>query len=311
MVASDINDIYYKVLYDIKNKGQLKAKRRERYFLTFTLSDMDKNILFFPFAQRNWPWILREVSDRIFQKNNPGIAYNYSKNWENRIEDSGYFSYHYADRLNDQMNEVLSKRKQSRDKIVQVWKPGDYQLDGRQPCTITMQPFLEEDDKMSLIVYMRNNDMINIFPSDVFIHSTYFKYWAVENNIEYKNLYWVSAVAYYQKKRDKLSFVERLLNQWNTDYNSSGISSHIWTKETNSDLRLKEHYEAINIWNSKPSKVIESLSKFKTDYISDWMKIMILANYKKQGKKTEFDEIYNLDFNSEFSEIKNSIVMSK
>lgn len=311
MVESDVNNLYYDILSDLKNDGKLNAKRREKYFLTFTLNNMNRNILFFPFAQRNWSWILREASDRIFQVSNPGKAFNYSKNWENRIEDSGYFSYHYSDRLNSQMEDLISKRKQSRDKIIQVWKEGDYELDGRQPCTIIMQPLMEDDGKMSLIVYMRNNDMINIFPSDVFIHSTYFKYWAIENNIEYKNLYWIAAVAYYQKKRDKLNFIERLLDQWELDYSKAKVEPHVWTKETNEDLRLKEHYESINIWDSKIDKVIESISNFKTDYVRDWMKIMMLANYKKQGKKNEFNSIYDLEFNSEFSIIKKSITAPK
>jgi len=314
MVASDnkdINNIYQEILYDLKKNGQIKAKRREKYFLTFTLSNMDKNILFFPFAQRNWPWILREASDRIFNKTNPGTAFNYSKNWENRIEDSGYFSYHYADRLGNQMNDMLSKRKQSRDKIVQVWQQGDYQLNGRQPCTIIMQPFLEEDDKMSLIVYMRNNDMINIFPSDVFIHSTYFKYWAVENDIEYKNLYWMSAIAYYQKKRDQLNFVNRLLDAWSLNYQTGKYEPHKWTKETVEDLKLKEHYESINLWDSGPDKLIKDISNFKTNYIKDWFKIMALGNYKLQGNRNNFLKVYNTIFDSEFREIKKSITPPK
>lgn len=301
MTKNDINDLYLDVMQNVQERGEIKAKRREIIFLTFTLTDMDKNILFFPFAQRNWPWILRETSDRIFNVSNPGTAFKYSKNWENRIEESGYFSYHYANRLSNQMKDVLSKRTQSRDKIVQVWKPGDYNLSGRQPCTITMQPVMESDNKISLIVYMRNNDMVNIFPSDIFIHSTYFKYWAAYHGLEYKNLYWVAAVAYYQKKRDELKFVERLISQWSDNYN--GITPTLWTKDLVEQLALKEQFE-----NQTSNLDFESqLSSLSIPYVNEWYRIMLLAQFKKQLKKDEFEHVSQMQWQTEFGRLKSSI----
>lgn len=301
MVKDDINDLYLSVMRDVQEYGEIKAKRREIIFLTFTLTNMDKNVLFFPFAQRNWPWILREASDRIFNVGNPGTAYKYSKNWENRIEGSGYFSYHYANRLASQMDNVLSKRIQSRDKIVQVWQTGDYDLEGRQPCTITMQPVMENDDKMSLIVYMRNNDMVNIFPSDIFIHSTYFKYWAAKHDIKYKNLYWVAAVAYYQKKRDELKFVERLVEQWTNNYDS--ITPTMWTKELTDQLALKELFE-----RQFPKSDFESqLKELSIPYVNEWYRIMLLAQFKQQKMKSEFEYVQQMKWQTEFSLLKDSI----
>jgi thymidylate synthase len=308
---TDVNRLYTSLLKDVRQNGEIKAKRRERIFVPMTITNMDKNVLFFPFAQRNWPWILREASDRIFGKYNPGTAYHYSKNWENRIEENGYFSYHYADRLGEQMQEMLSKRKQSRDKVITVWERGDYSLDGRQPCTIMMQPIMEHDDKMSLVVYMRNNDIVNIFPSDIFIHSTYFKYWAIKNDIEYKNLYWIAAVAYYQKKRDELEFIDRLLDSWENDYDTLGIEPHHWDKNTIEDLEYKEELENSKIWNSKFENVTDALSKFTTDYVRDWFKIMLLANFKANKEKEKFSQIYATQFNSEFAKIRDSIVSPK
>lgn len=303
MIKNDVNDIYLDILKELTTNGIITGKRKELVFLTFTLTDMNKNILFFPFAQRNWPWILRECSDRIFNVKNPGTSFKYSKNWENRIEESGLYSYHYADRLDEQMKNVLAKKIQSRDKIVQVWQPGDYEMDGRQPCTITMQPVMENDGKISLIVYMRNNDMINIFPSDVFIHSTYFKYWCTYFGHEYKNLYWVSAVAYYQKKRDTLNFTERLMEQWNTDYTS--VPSTKWTKETIEDLQFKEQLES-DMENTLVSDIESKISAFKTDYIREWFIIMLMANYKHTDKD-KYKQLLNTDFKSEFKQIKESL----
>lgn len=86
----DINRIYFNAINDLYNSGNIVGKRKEQPFLTFTLTNSDKNILLAPlFAHRNWPWILRECSDRLFGIKNPGIAFRYSKNWENRQEDSG------------------------------------------------------------------------------------------------------------------------------------------------------------------------------------------------------------------------------
>lgn len=305
----DINDAYLDILHDIKNTGQIKAKRREVPFLTFTLTNINKNVLFFPFAQRNWPWILRECSDRIFSVTNPGLSYYFSKNWENRIEHSGLYSYHYANRLNGQMKEALSKKIHSRDKIIQVWKKSDYSLKGRQPCTIIMQPIMEHDNKMSLVVYMRNNDMINIFPSDIFIHTTYFKYWCTKYDIEYKNLYWISSIAYYQKKRDKLKFAERLLNQWTTTYQNTNVTT--WDKDIIADLEKKEELEQNILKSNSPTikkfDCFNCLDNLKTDYIREWFKIIMMQVFKKDGDKSAFNAVKKSKWFTEFNLIKDSI----
>jgi len=306
---NDINLTYLDILSELKNNGQIRAKRREISFLTFTLTDMDKNILFFPFAARNWPWILRECSDRIFCVKNPGTAYHFSKNWENRIEENGYYSYSYAERLNTQMQNVLKNKKLGRDKIVSVWQQSDYIMNGRQPCTIIMQPFIEEDGKFSLVVFFRNNDMINIFPSDVFIHSSYFKYWCVKSNIEYKNLYWISAVAYYQKKRDKLRFAERLLEQWKKTYKD--VQTTKWNTDIINDLDCKEVLEKdiildINL-NKRRNNCYQCLEQLNTDYVKEWFKIIMLKIFKIDKDKKSFKDIQNSKWHTEFSLIKDSI----
>lgn len=306
IISDDINHIYKEILTRVKNDGELKAKRRESYFVTFTLTNLDKNIIFFPFAQRNWPWILRECSDRIFGVKNPGVSYLYSKNWENRIEDTGLYSYHYSNRLNGQIEKALSKKLHSRDKVIQVWSKEDYDSKSRQPCTLLLQLILEYDNKLSMMVIMRNNDIINLLPSDIFIHSTYLKYWATKYKLEYKNLYWVSAVAYYQKKRDELKFVERLLNEWQRDYNN--IDSHRWNYNTISDLEIKEQIEE----HARKNLPINDLySKLKTYYVKEWTKVMLLANYKKSKDIKNFNDITRAHWETEFSLIKDAIVSPK
>ena len=301
IISNDVNQVYLKILELISTEGKIKGKRRETIFLTFTLFDVNKNVLFFPFAQRNWPWILREASDRIFNVKNPGLSYKYSKNWENRIEPSGLYSYHYANRLDKQMDEVLSKKIHSRDKIISVWEKSDYNLEGRQPCTIIMQPIMEDDNKMSLVVYMRNNDVINILPSDIFIHSTYFKYWATKKGIEYKNLYWVAGVAYYQKKRDVLEFPQRLIRDWKDDYTK--ITPTRWNQEIISDLESKENIES-NFINLDAS--LNSISNLKTDYVKEWTKIMLLHKLKRE-KNSILRDILSEDWKTEFKIIRDSL----
>lgn len=310
MIIDDINAGYLEIIKRLSEEGIVKGKRRELVFLNFTLTDMDKNILFFPFAQRNWPWILREASDRIFGVENPGTSFKYSKNWENRIEDSGLYSYHYANRLNGQMKELLSKKIHARDKIVQVWQKEDSYIKGRQPCTIIMQPIMEADDKLSLVVYMRNNDMINIFPSDVFIHSTYFKYWATHYGYEYKNLYWIAGVAYYQKKRDVLEFPRRLLNEWKDDY--SIVKTTKWDKILIEELSLKEDIEKGFEDATKDDRYfIDAISLFNSAYVREWYMIMLLAHAKQTNDKEMFDSAYNRHWETEFSLIRESITPLK
>jgi hypothetical protein len=305
MIQDDVNKLYCEILEELHSNGKITGKRKELIFQTYTLTNLDKNVLFFPFAQRNWPWILRECSDRISNYENPGCSRSYSKNWANRLEESGLYSYHYSNRLKNQMKECLSKKKFARDKIVMVWQEGDYFIKGRQPCTIMMQPIMEYDNEMSLVVYMRNNDMVNIFPSDLFIHSTYFKYWCTVYNIEYKNLYWISAVAYYQKKRDEMKFVERLLDKWQDNYDNIKCSK--WNKDYIEDFAYKENCEVWMIMNPDFEKIQESFTKFKTDYMREWYKIMVLANLKKNKMFKEFRIIKESEWKTEFGIIKNDI----
>jgi len=306
---NDINDFYLDILKEINSCGKIKGKRKEIYFMTFSLEDMDKNVLFFPFAQRNWPWILRECSDRMFSIKNPGIAFRYSKNWENRKEVSGLFSYHYSNRLHDQMEKVFRSKIHSRDKIISIWNRSDLDLDGRRlPCTIILQLFMEDDNKMSMMCILRNNDMVNIFPSDIFIHSTYLKFWCTKYNIEYKNIYWVSAIAYYQKKRDEMKFVDRLLDQWSNNYSKLNIQPTHWDQSFLYDLQLKECFEESL---RRESCTDVKLDDIKSDYIREWAKIMLLYHLKKDKRKDEFQEIIRSDWHTEFKFIKDSIISPK
>jgi thymidylate synthase len=308
----DVNYAYFEILKNIQNQGKIKGKRKEIYFMTFSLTNIDKNVLFFPFAQRNWPWILRECSDRMFGIKNPGIAARYSKNWENRKEEGGLFSYHYSDRLNGQMEKAFLKKIHSRDKIISVWDKSDSDIDGRQPCTIVLQPFMEDDNKMSMLCIFRNNDAINILPSDIFIHSTYLKYWCAKSNIEYKNIYWVSAIAYYQKKRDEMKFVDRLLDKWKDSYQSLNVERTRWNQDTIKDLQVKEEIEEIareGLVNMGALK--DHLSHIVSSYVSEWTKIMVMAEAKIVKDKNTFDYLVNDPWYTEFGKIKDSIIYTK
>jgi len=306
LVFEDVNSAYLKILKKIYDDGELKGKRKEVPFITFTLTNLNKNVLFFPFSQRNWPWILRECSDRLMGIKNPGLSFNYSRNWKNRIEDSGLYSYHYSDRMNGQMEKFLNSKMHSRDKIVHVWEREDYHSKRRQPCTVIMQPFIEHDDKLSMIVYMRNNDMINIFPSDIFIHSTYLKYWATKKKLKYGNIYWVAAIAYYQKKRDKLRFVERLLEQWNQDYEKAEIQPTVWDNKILDDLIEKEKTEQHFATNDT---MLMKEPFFKTDYVREWYWLMKLYHFRKLKDKRNFDIVVNEKrWTTEFKLIKDNIL---
>jgi thymidylate synthase len=206
------------------------------------------------------------------------------------------------------MERLLGTKVHSRDKIVHVWERDDYYAKGRQPCTIIMQPFTEADNRLSMIVYMRNNDMINIFPSDIFIHSTYLKYWAIKRKLEYGNIYWVSAIAYYQKKRDKLKFTKRLLEEWKHNYYIAQIKPTHWDRDILDDLELKERYEAKLRGEEIDLEYGPALSDFRTDYVREWCKIMTLYHYRASKLKDQFEELSRSAWHTEFGLIKDSIL---
>lgn len=297
----DINEYYRFIIKEIQEHGNLIGKRRELPFQVFTLTNLDHNILFFPTGNRNWGWVLRECSDRISNIKNPGESYKFSKLWENRkqVGDKKLYSYHYSNRMDTQLRDLLSKKKHSRDKILTIWSPEDLQTNLRQPCTIIMQPFQEHDGKFSLVVYMRNNDMINIFPSDIFIHSTYFKYWTTKLELEYKNIYWVSAIAYYPKKRDTVNYINRMLSAWKHGYNN--IPCEKWSSETISDFEMKEIAE-LKLLNGEINidDAVSYSDIFKTQYIKEWYLFMVNSILKMQKKKTK-----QFDYQTEFKLLNN------
>jgi hypothetical protein len=177
-------------------------------------------------------------------------------------------------------------------------------MDGRQPCTIIMQPIMEHDDRLSIVVYMRNNDMINIFPSDIFIHTSYLKYWAAKKGLKYGKVYWVSAVAYYQKKRDKLNFPRRLIDQWEYTYETANICTTEWNNDIIEDFIVKEGHER---QLREDSFYAKNDVKLKTDYMKEWYDIMRLYHLKKIKDRKTFEYLMKRDWHTEFSLIKDSI----
>jgi hypothetical protein len=112
-------------------------------------------------------------------------------------------------------------------------------------------------------------------------------------------LYWVAAVAYYQKKRDELNFIKRLIDQWAKNYN--GISATKWDSKIIDDYHLKEQCEqkGVEYWKDKFKNKL-----FESSYIDEWFKIMLLARFKMANMKEQYRELYNMSFNTEFSFIK-------
>ena len=139
------------------------------------------------------------------------------------------------------------------------------------------------------------------------IHSTKLIYC-----LKYGKIYWVSAIAYYQKKRDKLRFVERLLTEWgNRDYEGLDIEPTKWDKNTIEELQLKEEFEQKAILQPKKdieaNKLIQAVDYFNSTYVKEWYQIMLLAQFKKLKLKDEFQEVFNTRFTTEFGIIKEHI----
>lgn len=122
----------------------------------------------------------QEIKDRCSGKPlNPGNSYKIrSDMWNKFLEDSGKFSYQYAERLwtNQQFENViniLSKDSGTRQAVLSIWNP-DKDMDlsklgggNRIPCSLNYQ-FLIRNDRLHCIYSMRSNDFLGHHVIDLY-----------------------------------------------------------------------------------------------------------------------------------------------
>lgn len=207
----NIADIYYELIQDIQNKGELEAKTRELVNTHICLTDPRYSIL--PY-KKNWQWAFQELLDRLsftygYKKLcNPGRAFIYRSNWKKKLlKEGGRFHYSYGELFNDQINGALKElksRKATREAVIALWTPkyllrqSDF---NRRPCTLNFH-FIIRDKKLICFVNMRSNDVINLLPYDIF-HHTFIQRWiAHQLGIECGPYHHSATHSYYPKKRE-------------------------------------------------------------------------------------------------------------
>lgn len=157
------------------------------YLWTFTDPGNHKKLLAFIDEQDlDLNWISFETSERMFlsqeletgdERLNPGKAWKLREVWEPFIEDTGQFSYTYANRfsINNQWEwaiEELTEHPTSRQVIIGVhdWKTDNLNAGGthRIPCSMFYHLMIR-DEKLNLHYVMRSCDIHTHFPYDVIL----------------------------------------------------------------------------------------------------------------------------------------------
>lgn len=142
----------------------------------------------------------QEIKDRCSGKPlNPGNSYKIREDmWSKFIENSGKFSYQYAERLwtNNQFKEVINCLKNdegTRQAVLSVWNPEkdmqEKKLGGgnRIPCSLNYQ-FLIRNNRLHCIYSMRSNSAIEHCPIDLYCTTGLMNYVVKELKSTYPNL---------------------------------------------------------------------------------------------------------------------------
>ena len=165
-------DRFVKELIGVAFKVDKPLKNREKIIeYVFRTPEESKKIL---------EYCKQEIKDRCSGKMlNPGNSYKIRSDlWNKFLENSGKFSYQYAERLwkNNQFQNVidtLKNDKGTRQAVLSVWNP-DLDMDinktgggNRIPCSLYYQ-FLIRNNKLHCIYSMRSNDFLGHHVIDLY-----------------------------------------------------------------------------------------------------------------------------------------------
>lgn len=250
--ASNITQLYRELLNTVSTQGELEGKTRDLPGVYIELTDPNQSMLA---IKKNWEWCFQETFDRFsgalgfpptFQ--NPGHSWKYRVNWAKKLKkEGGLFHYAYGESFLYQLPAVikqLKKQRTSREAIISIWSD-KYLLEqgafNRRPCTLTLH-FMIRNKKLLLFVNMRSNDLINLFPYDVFHHTFIQKYIASKLNLGLGSYHHFTSHMYYPKKRERegREFISRTLAKLddvlkeNRNHNITGLD----TDQIDKDLKI-------------------------------------------------------------------------
>lgn len=251
--------VYLNILKRIKEQGEILAKNKCIFNLNFEISPDDILIL----KEKNWKWALVELFDRFNpQYVNPGFSYNFRPHWKRKlISEGGKFCYNYNERISKQLDDVfnlLNSNKKSKHAVITVFNSEDLLSKLRVPCTLSLHFYTNKRNALDMHVNMRTNDVVNLLIYDVFHHAMIQRFLASRLRLDLGTYSHHCSIAYYQKKRENIGYIDRLIN--------SGLTSEKVPK-INDEFYLEFGKAVLNLANKNLD------FDFKDKFVSDFYNV--------------------------------------
>ena len=177
-----INDIYKNIVLDLYMSGKIVAARsmRAKEFQAHEVRiDPQDNIITLPGFETNLEYAMTELA--WYYSGDPSINYSplIKRVWEKYSDDGMHVNSNYGERIFgkhplldiDQWQWVKDKiiaDPDTRQAVININSYFDkYQETKDFPCTMCMQ-FMQRDNKLDMIVYMRSNDIYYGFRNDIY-----------------------------------------------------------------------------------------------------------------------------------------------
>lgn len=207
-----INDAWANLVSNILRRGQKVGNTLELSNISFTITDITKNILT---IRENFSlsYYLGESVWYGAGKNDVEFISKFGKIWEKLSDDGlvnnsayGYIlkRKHNFDQI-EKMIELLKKDPNSRRAVMNINIPNENVIETKdEMCTIALQ-FLLRDGQLNMTGIMRSNDVSTGTPYDIFYFTELQKYVANELGVKYGTYtHFVSSVHIYDRDIEKI-----------------------------------------------------------------------------------------------------------
>ena len=191
-LSESVREVFSRGLIAFDKTVQGKIVTQEEYSMKeligycYTILDGSDKDKMFDWAKKHFPnydgtlewaeaWFQERISGKPFNPDpSTKLRWNY---WSQFTKPDGSFSYTYSQRMYWQIDAVLKKMRSNlymRGAIISIWDPHqDIYMMGRErvPCSISYHFLVRrtlDGDQLHLIYYIRSQDLVNHFPSDVY-----------------------------------------------------------------------------------------------------------------------------------------------
>lgn len=178
-----LNEIFHGILLELNSRGIETSPRgmkvKEILAYNLFLENPRDRVLGFPARKVSKKYLLAELIWYLSGSNTIEMIKEYAPFWSQIVNEDKTVNSAYGYRIwsapkyigFDQwkmVQNILLKDKDSRQAIININLPVDYEYDNKDvPCTLSLQFFIREN-KLHLSVTMRSNDVILGFVNDVF-----------------------------------------------------------------------------------------------------------------------------------------------